>query len=352
VQSSTSEPEPGPRWWIPVGGAVAIVVIVVVAYGVSSGAIRLSSEKPVATGPFDILPSPGTPSGCVVDQPGEPRATYNLDDGVLQPNTYAIPNGTAGAAGMCYNSATGAMFAYVNWSHVASPGGWFSYPQIAYGVNSFAGSYSTYTGQSPAWSLPQTVATITGDSVWLTTNYQFNAPSSSVVSRYDLSFDELLGGSLPPVFAGDPYVEVEIMMDHNVNYPHVYFPWSTPTLVGSTLASEPWGVGFWCHGAGNTTSDYASFDFLYGGAASHGIAEGQFGVNLSAIFLEVDSLAPHVSCWNTPTTDFSTFHLEEANFGSEDEAIAGASYNYNWTIDEYCVHPGLMGANVTNLSTC
>jgi hypothetical protein len=332
---------------------IVVVVVIVLAAAVSTGVIRLRpASHDTPSGPVEILPSHGTPSGCIDAVPGQPRPTYNLVDGVLQPNTYAVPNGTAGVVGMCYNAASGAMMAYVNWTHVGSPGGWFSYPQVTYGVNQFAGSYSTYTGQSAAWALPQSVGAVTGHSVWITSDYSFQAPSAASVSRYDLSFDEFLSGSLPPVFAGDPFVEVEIMLDHNVNYPHILFPWSMPTLVNGTLAEEPWSVGFWCHGAGNTTSDYASFDFEYGGPKSLGMADGQIGVNLSAVLLEVGALAPDVSCWKTPSTNIAGYQLVEANFGSEDEAITGASYNYSWTIDDYCVHPDLYDPNATNLATC
>lgn len=290
---------------------------------------------------IDLLPSSGTPSHCITGVPGVPRPTYPLEVGILQANTYDVPSGTTGTVGMCYDATTGAMLGYANWTHVGSAGGWFSYPQIAYGVNFWYGPYTTYTNQSSAWALPQTVGQIVNESVWFTTSYSLNAPSSADVSGYDLSLDDYLTETVPTYFEVGPFVEVEMFLAHNISYPFQWVHWATPTLVNGAIASVPWDVGWWCHGPtpNNGSNENVSFDLSLDGQATHGIAQGIVGVNLSAVYAEVNSLMPSVTCWQGPTHGFSSFHLQEANLGSEDGALGNASYAYNWTVDDYCIHP-------------
>lgn len=289
---------------------------------------------------IDLLPSSGTRSHCIVGYPDVPRPTYPLDDAVLQANTYDVPNGTTGQVGMCYDAATGAMLGYANWSKVGPAGGWISYPQITYGVNFWYGPYTTYTNESGVWTLPQTVAAVTNESVWFTTNYTLSAPPNSDVTGYDLSFDFYLMQPVPSYFEVGPFVEVEILLAHNISYPFEWIHWSTPTLVNGTVVPVPWDVAYWCHGTApnNGSNGNVSFDFSLDGQSSHGLGSGQVGIDLSAILEEVEGLMPSVSCWQGPVHGFSGFHLDEANLGSEDGAIGGASYDYNWTVEKECIH--------------
>jgi hypothetical protein len=328
-----------------VGLAIAVVVIVVVAFTLvfprgSSPATR----APGGPSEIEILPSGGTASHCITGVPNVPRPTYPLRDGVLQGNTYTVPSGTTGEIGMCYDAATGAMLGYANWSKVGPAGGWFSYPQITYGVDFWYGPYTTYTNESASWTLPQTVAAVTNESVWFTANYGLHAPPADDVTGYDLSFDFFLMQPVPSYFQVGPFVEVEIFLAHNISYPFQWIHWSTPTLVNGTVAPVPWDVAYWCHGPtpNNGSNENVSFDFSLDGQATHGIGAGQVGLNLSAILAEVDTLMPSVSCWQGPTHGFSNFHLDEANLGSEDGAVGGTTYAYNWTVDDECIH-----ANVT-----
>ncbi len=291
----------------------------------------VSSSLPTG-GTVSLLPSPETRSGCIVGTPGVPRPTYALHEGMFQANTYDVPNGTRGHVGMCYNATGGDMFAYANWSEVGPAGGWFSYPQVTYGVNFWDGPFTTYTNMSPAWKLPQTVASVVNESVWTSATYRFDGPPSTDVDGYDLSFDNFFTETLPPVFEVGPFVEVEIFLAHNISYPFEWIPWSTPTVINSTVVQEPWDIGYWCHGVDNGTNPNVSFDFSLGGQSSHGIADGQVGVDLSAVLAEVDALMPGVTCWTGPTHGFGQFHLDEANLGSEDGALGGTSFNYNWTV--------------------
>jgi len=142
-----------------IGGAllVAAVLAALILSGWPSGAAK-GGTGPTAPSEIDLLPSVGTRSTCIVDTPGEPRPILPLAYGALQANTYSVPTGTVGHVGMCYNATDGALFSYANWTKVGAAGGWFSYPQVAYGVDQYLGALTTYTNQSGAWALPQTVA--------------------------------------------------------------------------------------------------------------------------------------------------------------------------------------------------
>ncbi len=338
------------------GRRTAIVAVVVAVAIVGAAIWVLRPSSPTGSGPtpvgsgIDLLPSPTTPSGCITGTPGVPRPTYNLDEGVFQANTYDVPSGTTGHVGMCYDAETGSMFAYANWSQVGAAGGWFSYPQVTYGVNFWDGAFSTYTNQSSTWALPQTVASVASGNDWFTINYDFNAPPTSAVTGYDLSLDDFFTETLPPQYEVGPFVEVETFLAHNISYPFQYVHWSTATLRDGILSVQPWDVGWWCHGVDNGTNANVSFDFSYDGQATKGLSAGELGVNLSALLVEVEALMPAVSCWTGPTGGFSAFHLDEANLGSEDGAVGGASFNYNWTIDDYCIHPDVSSPNAQNLS--
>ncbi len=282
----------------------------------------------------DVLPSPGTASSCIVGTPGVPRPVLPLDEGVFQANTYDVPAGTTGHVGMCYNATPGELFAYANWSHVGATG-WFSYPQVTYGVNSWDGAGSTYTNQSPAWSLPQTVGSVVDDSVWTIVNYSFRAPSLSDVDGYDFSLDDFFTETLPPVFEDGPFVEVMVWFAHHITYP-TFHTWDAPTLVNGTVESVPWSVGYYCHGTDNGTNANISFDYAYDGQGTSGSPSGTLGVNLSLVLANVEALLPSATCWTGPTSGFSSFHLDEANLGSEDGALNNSSFDYNWTVSGYC----------------
>ena len=335
--------------------AVAVALaITVVAASLGGYSVWRVLARPGANGygptEIDVLPSEGTRSGCIVGTPGAPRPTSALHFGTLQANTYSVPAGTTGHVGMCYNASSGAMFAYANWSHVGSGGGWFSYPQVAYGVDLYAGEATVYTNQSPAWSLPETVASTVAKDLWVTASYRLNAPNASDVSGYDLSFDDFFSQGLPPTLEVPPFVEVEIFLAHNISYPVDWARWSAVTLVNGTLETEPWAVGYWCHGADNGTNGNLSFDFSYDGQATHGLAAGTLGVNLSAVLAEVEALMPGASCWTGPTDAFPSFYLGEEDLGSEDGAVGGASYNYNWTVTQYCLHTQVDPTNASAVS--
>ncbi len=316
-----------------------LVVIAGVGGYVALRALGPHPSSPGASGPAEItiLPSPGTRSTCIVDDIGAPRPTLALDYGMFQANTYDVPSGTSGHAGMCYGAATGALFGYANWTKVGGAGGWFSYPQVAYGVDEYLGLATTYTPQSPAWSLPQTVARTVNESLWVTATYALQGPPAADVDGYDLSFDNFFSEGLPPRFESGPFVEVEIFLAHNISYPFEWLPWTAPTLVNGTVAPHLWDIAYWCHGADNGSNANISFDFSYGGQSSHGLAAGTLGVNLSAMLAEVETLMPAASCWTGPLHGFSRLYLGEQDLGSEDGALGGTSFNYNWTVPSYCL---------------
>ena len=350
---SPTVPHRSRRRWVVVAGAIAVALLVVVAYVVFVRAPHSSTSSsggPPGTTPpggggggtphggrINILPSPGTGSICITGTPGVPRPILGLSLGALQANTYDVPSGTTGHVGMCYDSASGSMFGYANWSHVGGDGGWFSYPQVTYGVNEWAGAESTYTNQSSVWELPQTVSSVTDQNIWFTTSYSLAPPGSADATGYDLSLDEFLTESVPPEFEVGPFVEVELFLAHNISYPFHWIHWEMETLVNSTLETEPWDVAYWCHGLDNGSNANVSFDLSYGGQSTHGLFQGTLGVNLSAVMAEVESLMPGVGCWTGPTGGFGGFYWDEANLGSEDGAIGGASFNYNWTVNDYCI---------------
>ena len=332
------------------GGVAAYAIALSIgSRGVGSG------SGPEGPAEIDLLPSPGTRSSCIVDILGEPRPTLALDNGTFQANTYDVPSGTSGHVGMCYNATSGSMFSYANWTKVGTGGGWFSYPQVAYGVNEYDGSRTTYTNQSPAWTLPQSVASTVNESLWVTSEYAVRAPSPADVDGYDLSLDDFFSSGPWPEFEVGPFVEVEIFLAHNISYPFHWAHWSAPTLVNSTVSVEPWDVAYWCHGTDNGSSANISFDFSYDGQATHGLSVGVLGVNLSAMLVEVEDLMPQASCWTGPLDHFSQLHLDEEVLGSEDGALGGASFNYNWTVSLYCLHtrvatPTLAGLGCRSVS--
>lgn len=329
------------RRLILVGALALIVVAGVTAYVVlrppASGGSTAGSN-PLEPTEIGLVPSANTRSACIVGTPGTPRPTLPLANGTLQANTYSVPNGTVGHVGMCYRAESDSLFSYVNWTHVGPAGGWFSYPQVAYGVNDYAGAFTTYTNQSPAWQLPQTVASAVNRSLWVTASYEIDPPPASDVDGYDLSFDNFFSAGLPPTLEVAPFVEVEIFLAHNISYPFHWAPWTTETLVNSTVVDEPWDVAYYCHGADNSSNGNISFDFSFGGQTSAGLRQGTLGVNLSAILGKVESMMPTASCWTGPTSDFSKFYLGEQDLGSEDGALGGSSFDYNWTVGNYCIH--------------
>ncbi len=250
---------------------------------------------------------------------------------------------------MCYNASPGSLFAYANWSKVGSAGGWFSYPQVTYGVNSWDGVHSTYTNQSPAWTLPQSVSQIVSESIWTVVNFSFLPPPSNMTSGYDFSLDDFFTGTLPPEFEEGPFVEVMVWFAHHITYPASFSHWSAPTLVNSTLSVQPWDVGEWCHGVDNSSNANVSFDYSYAGQSSSGTNSGTVGVNLSLILADVVQRMPSITCWTGPTHGFANFYLDEANLGSEDGALGGADFNYNWTVSSYCLDTDVRNATVTGL---
>ena len=348
---TASAPKVRRRTWF-----IVVLVAVVVVVGASIYVVVLDEEarsSPSAPGASEtvILPSSGTSSGCITGTPGVARPVFNLNYGVLQGNTYDVPSGTVGHVGMCYDASTGAMFAYANWSHVGGTGyAWMSYPQVTYGANFWYGPYSTLTGQNPAWNLPLSVRSVVQGDVWFTTQYSLNAPPVHDVDGYDLSLDDFFMENWPSYFEVGPFVEVEMFLAHNISYPFEWVHWSTPTLVDGTLMSVPWDVAWWCHGPDNGTNANVSFDFSFDGQDTTGLSTATLGLNLSAILGEVEALMPSVTCWTGPTTGFSSFLLEEANLGSEDGALGGSTFNYNWTVDQYCIHTIAGGPTAPELS--
>ncbi len=346
--SAAGEPGPPPgssrrswRWAIPLTVAVALGVVVAVV-DLSPHSSTGSHNLPIAA-TIDLLPSPGTRSGCIVGTPGVPRPTYALDDAVLQANTYEVPAGTTGHVGMCYSASAGDLLAYANWSEVGAAGGWFSYPQVTYGVNLWDGIFSTYTNMSPVWKLPQSVGAVVNESVWTTATYRLTVPPRADVTGYDLSFDNFFSATFPSQFEVGPFVEVEIFLAHNISYPFEWIPWTTTTQINGSFVPELWDIGYWCHGPDNGTNANVSFDFSLGGQSTFGLASGQVGVNLSAMLAEVEALMPGVTCWTGPTHGFGQFEFDEANLGSEDGAVGGSSFTYNWTVDEETIQVGAYG---------
>jgi hypothetical protein len=337
------------RWWV----VVLVAVLVTVAGLAALVYLRPSISTSPTSGPatIEVLPSSTTRSGCIVGTPGVPRPVLPLRYGMFQANTYSVPKGTVGHVGMCYDATTGAMLGYANWSTVGAGGGWFSYPQIAYGVDLYDGVYTTYTNQSPAWTLPQTIAATINESLWVTTTYVIHPPSASDTDGWDLSLDDFVSQGLPPRLEMGPFVEVEIFLAHNISYPFSWVHWHTPTLVNDSIVDAPWDVAYWCHGPvpNNGSNENVSFDFSFDGQTTHGLLNGTVGVNLSAIMAEVVALLPGASCWQGPTAAFPGFYLGEEDLGSEDGALGGASYNYNWTVASYCLRPEVRGTGMSSV---
>jgi hypothetical protein len=292
-----------------------------------------------------ILPSEDTPSKCVTQSAKKENHQSRLHNGTLETNVYAAPHGTVGQAGLCYDAATGGLLGYVNWSHVGGKGGWFSYPEIAYGVDEY-GPNDTYTHQSSKWTLPESVAAAVNKSLWVTASYDYHPPPASQASGDDLSFDNYFSEGLPPSFEnGTPWVELLVLLAHKVwSYPSEWFAWNTTTLVNSTVVNATWDIGWWCHGSGNTSSPSVTFDFSYGGSprTTVGAPQGTLGVNLSAVMVELESLLPHAACWTGNADPFSSFYLGQEVFGAEAGVHTNGSFEYNWTISSYCLHVGVL----------
>ncbi len=355
-RSDPPSKRPAKKWLV-----LAVVLIVIAVFGlgllVAIHPASTTRNEPGPPGPgaraIQIVPSDGSSSACIVDTPGQPRPTFDLQNRTLQANSYSVPNGTVGHLGMCYDAATGSLLSYANWTHVGAGGGWFSYPQVTYGVDyySYEGSPTTYTPMSPLWELPQTVASTINESLWVTAAYSLRAPPTADVDGYDLSFDNFVSAGLPPTLSsGPPFVEVEIFLAHNISYPFHWATWSTPTLVNSTVVNATWDVAYYCHGTDNGSSASVSFDFSYGGQSTQGLAAGTIGLDLSAFFGQVGRMIPSAACWTGPHAGFPGMYLGEEDLGSEDGALGNTSFNYNWTISAYCLHPGVTAANVSAIS--
>jgi hypothetical protein len=249
---------------------------------------------------------------------------------------------------MCYDSATGAMYSYTNWSHVSATG-WYSYPSVVYGVNEWLGQYSTFTNMSPIWTIPRPVSDVVNDSYWVVVNYSFHPPPSSATAGYDFSLDDFFTESQTPEFEVGPFVEVMVWFAHHITYPSGFSTFSAPTLVNSSVASEPWAVADYCHGPDNSSNQNVSFDFSYLGQSSGGVRSGTLGVNLSLLLGQVERMMPSTSCWEGPTDRFSALYLDEANLGSEDGALVNSTFNYNWTVGGYCYFTKVSAPSALNL---
>jgi len=363
-RSSSSRPW-RPLWGAVVGATLIAVTLVGVgptsaspaALGAGSNGTPLADASapfpgaaPTPTVPhaevIPILPSAGTASKCVTQHPAKTNRQYALRKGALETNVYAAPHGTTGLAGLCYDAATGSLLGYVNWTHVGGKGGWFSYPEVAYGVDEY-GPNDTYTHQNPKWALPESVATITNKSLWVTASYDYHPPPASQASGDDLSFDNYFSEGLPPSFEnGTPWVELLVLLSHQVwSNPSEWVAWNMSTLVNSTVVNATWDIGWWCHGSGNTSSPSVTFDFSYGGSprTTTGLTSGTLGVNLSAIVAELEHLLPHASCWTGTADPFSGFELGQEVFGAEAGVHTKGPFEYNWTISRYCFHVGVVG---------
>jgi hypothetical protein len=349
--------------WTPRRRTWAIVIVVLlivsilagVGFSLRAGLIGGGSHTDSASSNIvSILPSTGTRSGCVTQGPNSTEGQLSLQNGVLQTNVYAAPNGTTGSVGMCYDASTGDLFNYVNWSHVGGKGGWFSYPQIVYGVNEFEGSTDSYTGQGADWVLPQSAAAVVHDGVWVTTKYDYNQPTGNTSTGDDISFDNYLTPGQPPTWKVHPWVEVLVLLDHEIwSDPANWANWSMPTLVNSALTAEPWAIGYWCHGLHNGSNGNITFDFSYGGSPRlvGGLAAGTIGVNLSAVLAEVEDMLPSASCWTGNSSEFPSFYLGQEVFGAEAGVHTNSSFGFNWTDSEYCIRVDVVSPSPNNV-TC
>jgi hypothetical protein len=326
---------------------LAVVLVIIVLFVAAIGYLTVrpyfaKHKAPASNAPFsgeiDIVPAAGTAPGCVVATPGSGIPTKGLANGSLEANTFNVPSGTAGSVGLCYNAETGSVLNYVNWSSVGGAGGWFTYPEISYGVQSWGGSATTYTPQSSHWSLPATVDSVVGSNAWGTVSYTYHPPNPSVARGNDYSFDDFLTETRPPVFEQGPFIEVMVWFYHNQLYPISFSQWSMPTLVDGSLSNQRWDVGYWCHGPHNGTSPLLTFDFAFRGDSSTGMTAGTVGVDLSLVLAHVEQLMPAVSCWSGPTGGFSQFYLDQMNLGSEETVNGSVALNYNWTESSYCLH--------------
>jgi hypothetical protein len=357
MAGETAEPPPRVRSRRGVWAALVAVLLIVgllagLGYSETEGWIGAASHA-APSNLVHILPSAGTKSQCITQAPGDPEALLPLQYGALQTNVYAAPNGTLGSVGMCYNAGSGALFNYVNWSQVGGKGGWFSYPQVVYGVNQFEGPTDTYTGQGSSWVLPQSEAAVVRDGVWVTSAYNYNEPTGNTSTGDDISFDNYLTPGSTPTWKTQPWVEVLILLDHEIwSYPSVWANWSMPTLVNSTVSVQPWAIGYWCHGKDNSSSDNITFDFSYDGSPREvrGLANGTLGVNLSAVVNEVAAMLPSASCYTAGSSSFPTFNLGQEVFGAEAGVHTNSSFSFNWTISEYCIHVEVASPSPANLS--
>jgi len=337
---------------------VVVVLLLAVLAGVglsySKGWIGGGSHSALSDSNLvQIIPSPGTKSQCITQTPDGPEALLPLQYGVLQTNVYSAPNGTLGQVGMCYNAPTGSLYNYVNWSQVGGKGGWFSYPQIVYGVNQFEGSTDSYTGQGPSWVLPQSEAAVVDDDVWVTSTYNYSEPTGNTSTGDDISFDNYLTPGQTPTWKVHPWVEVLILLDHEIwSNPSNWTNWTMPTMVDSSVSVQPWAIGYWCHGKDNGTNANITFDFSYGGSPRlvGGLASGTLGVNLSAVLDEVATMLRTASCWTGDSSTFPTFYLGQEVYGAEAGVHTNSSFAFSWTIDQYCIHVDVVTPSAANVS--
>jgi hypothetical protein len=338
--------------WIYLGlGMVMLVVLIaaVVSEALPANLGAAGSGTPSSSPPgppvVNILPSHATKSDCVTQGPNQTEEQLPLHNGTIQTNLYKPPNGTVGAVGECYSSGTGSLFSYVNWSAVGGKGGWYSYPQITYGVDYYEGPTDTYTNQSSMWTLPKPVSSVVNNGLWVTASYSYHPPPTSIATGDDISFDNYLSDNSPPTFeSGTPWVEVLVLLAHTVwNHPSEWISWNMTTLVNSTLSVQPWAIGYWCHSPTNGSSSNITFDFSYDGSpkTTLGLYQGTLGVNLSAVLAEVEVLAPHATCWTGTGVNVGSLYLGQEVFGAEAGVHTNGSFDFDWTDDQYCIHPSV-----------
>ncbi|HXY47420.1 MAG TPA: hypothetical protein VEK13_05960 [Thermoplasmata archaeon] len=308
----------------------------------TSSVPRTSSSLPseVRIIPAHLL----APEICANGTPANPFPVSFLPYGYETPNLFGLGSGSVGTDHICYTGgAHGDVSNRVHFSSVGGAGGVLGFPHVEYGQDLWGGSPGT---MAPGFTLPEKDSAAAHQAMWLTNSYAIH---DSGQAAYDYVWDNFLSSYIPnPANVSGPgNFSLEIMLWMTTGYEGS--PWSyftdygstdLPTLINTTVSSQPWAFSYFCQGFNN--NELTVLYFYNGTGGMVNATSRTFGVNFSAVLVNVNDMIhrTHESCWSYPANGDSKMYLDDLNLGSEfltpwPSPYYGTAVFY-WTISSMC----------------
>jgi len=310
------------------------------------GSIRFVSRAPSSPpSEVQIIPSHRlAPETCANGTPGNPFPVAFLPYGYETPNLYGLGSGSVGSDHICYTGGTdGVVRNHVHFTSVGGAGGVLAFPHVEYGQDLWGGSPGT---MAHGFTLPETDSVAADQAMWLTNTYAIHDTGEAA---YDYVWDNFLSTYIPTPanVSGPGNYSLEIMLWMTTGYessPWDYFTdyGSThlPTLINTTVSSEPWAFSYFCQGTNN--NELTVLYFYNGTGGMVNATSRTFGVNFSDVLVNVNDMIhrTHESCWSYSANSDSKMYLDDLNLGSEFLTPWPSPYYgtavFHWTISSMC----------------